>query len=86
MQASTISLPVAPKYYNTRVAANYLDSGTAFYSASCTIENAGGVDVLSLKAQKSDATYTTLVGVDTAVPFTWAQNDQINIQCVYEAA
>jgi hypothetical protein len=86
MQASTISLPVAPKYYNTRVAANYLDAGTAFYSASCTIESAGGVDVLSLKAQKSDATYTTLVGVDTAVPFTWTTNDQINIQCVYEAA
>jgi hypothetical protein len=86
MQASTISLPVAPKYYKAMVPANYLDAGTAFYSAACTIESAGGVDVLSLKAQKSDATYTTLVGVDTAVPFTWTTNDEINIQCVYEAA
>ena len=79
-------MPVAPKYLFSRVAANYFDAGTAFYSASATIENTGGTDILSLKAQKSDATYTTLAAVNATIPFTWTTNDQINIQCVYEAA
>jgi len=83
---ATISLPVAPKYTFARVAANYFDSGTAFFSGSATIENSGGVDLFSLKVQKSDATYTTLAAVNATTPFTWTTNDQINIQCVYEAA
>jgi hypothetical protein len=83
-----ISLPVnANSSYTSivepRFTSTLLDSGTAYFVGTLTLNSATSIDLLAILA---NGTYTTWTNCNATTPFTWTNNDRFGYMFTYEAA
>lgn len=81
-----ISLPVTAKGTQDSFLGNVaiLDSGTAWYLGRVVLD--GSTTTMSFVALKADSTYQTYSTVNATTPMSWATNDRLVFNLVYEAA
>lgn len=91
----TVSLPVtASSNYNVEASkgitfigdVRFLDSGTANYAGVAGITNDSGLTKFQLLVFNASGAYTTIGGLTSAIPHTWASADEIEWSVTYEAA